>query len=110
MLPYFAFYVFLSSTIESQINAEIKQSTVINLHLEKIAGFKFPVPPIEEQLAIVEFLNVETTRLDVLISEANRGIALLKERRNALISAAVTGKIDVRRAFQQEPSTIQEAA
>ena len=41
-------------------------------------------------------LNYHSTRLDVLIAEAERAIELLQERRTALISAAVTGKIDVR--------------
>jgi type I restriction enzyme S subunit len=46
----------------------------------------------------------------MLIAQAKRGITLLKERRSALISAAVTGKIDVRQVVQQEQATIQEAA
>jgi len=93
---YFARYVFLSSTIEIQINEETKQSTVINLHLEKIAAFKFPVPPIEEQSAIVRYLDQELPKFDSLTAEAQRAIDLLQERRTALISAAVTGQIDVR--------------
>ena len=43
------------------------------------------------------FLSNETTKLDTLTAEAQRAIALLKERRSALISAAVTGKVDVRK-------------
>jgi len=57
---------------------------------------RLPVPPIEEQSAIVECLESETRRLDNLLAEATRAILLLRERRSALISAAVTGKIDVR--------------
>lgn len=73
-------------------------------------NFWIATPPIEEQLEIEVFLKVETARLEALRSEATRGISLLKERRSALISAAVTGKIDVRQAAQQEQITIQEAA
>lgn len=98
----FVAYVFQSSTIKIQIEEGVKQSTVINLHLEKIAGFKFPVPPISEQLAIVDYLNAKTIRIDALKSDAEHAIALLKERRTALISAAVTGKIDVRNAVAEE--------
>jgi type I restriction enzyme, S subunit len=54
------------------------------------------VPPKDEQSAIVEYLDEESTRYDALIAEAARAIDLLQERRTALISAAVTGKIDVR--------------
>jgi type I restriction enzyme S subunit len=56
------------------------------------------VPPLNEQIAITSWLKGETGRLDSLATEANRAIDLLKERRTALISAAVTGKIDVREA------------
>ena len=45
---------------------------------------------------IVEALNLKTTQLDTLTAEAQRAIDLLQERRTALISAAVTGQIDVR--------------
>jgi len=53
-------------------------------------------PPIDEQEYISAFIEHESARLDELTAEATRGITLLKERRSALISAAVTGKIDVR--------------
>ncbi len=56
------------------------------------------VPPLNEQIAITSWLKGETGRLDSLATEATRAITLLKERRTALISAAVTGKIDVREA------------
>jgi type I restriction enzyme S subunit len=55
-----------------------------------------PIPPRDEQNAIVDFINAETTKFDTLTSEAQRAIDLLQERRTALISAAVTGQIDVR--------------
>ena len=54
------------------------------------------LPPLHEQQEIVTFLDRETAKLDELVAEAQHAIALLQERRTALISAAVTGKIDVR--------------
>ncbi len=54
------------------------------------------VPPVEEQTRIVEYLDHATGRIDRLVDLANEAIALLAERRAALISAAVTGQIDVR--------------
>ena len=57
---------------------------------------EMPSPPAEEQLAIACFLDRETAKIDALIAEAPRAIKLLQERRSALISAAVTGQIDVR--------------
>ena len=54
-----------------------------------------PTPPLTEQIVIADFLYSETEKYDELIAEAHHAIALLQERRTALISAAVTGKIDV---------------
>lgn len=54
------------------------------------------IPPLSEQNAIVAFLDGQRRTVDVLSSEAESTITLLQERRTALISAAVTGKIDVR--------------
>jgi type I restriction enzyme S subunit len=51
---------------------------------------------LKEQHDISVFLDRETAKFDALIAEAERAITLLQERRTALISAAVTGKIDVR--------------
>ena len=55
-----------------------------------------PVVPMEEQKEIAEFISQETANFDALSAEAQRAIDLLQERRTALISAAVTGQIDVR--------------
>lgn len=54
------------------------------------------VPPLDEQRAIDDHVEMECRQIDALLEEASRAIDLLKERRSALISAAVTGKIDVR--------------
>ena len=52
-----------------------------------------PLPPLAEQQAIAAHLDRETARIDALTAEAERAIALLQERRAALISEAVTGKM-----------------
>jgi type I restriction enzyme S subunit len=59
-------------------------------------NFDVCVPPSEEQEAIVTAVERESEEFDALTAEAQRAIDLLQERRSALISAAVTGKIDVR--------------
>jgi type I restriction enzyme S subunit len=71
-------------------------ATVESIEHAYLAETTFPLPPIGEQHVIVDFLDTETAKFDTLTAEANRAIALLQERRSALISAAVTGKIDVR--------------
>ena len=54
-----------------------------------------PIPPLSEQAAIVAHIAAETAKIDTLRGAIERSITLLKERRAALIAAAVTGKIDV---------------
>ncbi len=66
------------------------------LRMENWVSMKLPIPPEEEQRQIFEFLDRETSRLDLLIAKTERSIDLLKERRSALITAAVTGQIDLR--------------
>lgn len=54
------------------------------------------IPPKDQQTAIVSFLDRETAKIDALIEKSSCSIELMREHRTALISAAVTGKIDVR--------------
>ena len=75
----------------------IKQTTGIQ-NLDSNAYFDTPTvfPPLAEQEAIAAFLDKETARIDGLTSQVERAIERLQEYRTALITAAVTGKIDVR--------------
>jgi|SRR5579875_3708311 len=80
------------------------------INASDIGRFAIPLPPLDEQLAISAFLDRETARIDQLIAgldvhEIASGIMarmarLLKEYRSALITAAVTGQIDVRGLVQ----------
>ena len=72
------------------------KSTIAHLTADKLQRIVIPHPPVEEQAAIVAHVLAETTRIDALVDKALQVIDVLKERRQALISAAVTGKIDVR--------------
>jgi type I restriction enzyme S subunit len=67
-----------------------------HLNAEELGRTLVVVPPMEEQQAIAQHLQQKTARLDAVIAEISKGIGTLKEYRTALISAAVTGKIDVR--------------
>lgn len=66
------------------------------LRTEQFDRMPLPLPPFLEQLAIVSQLNNELSMIDSLVLKAEAMIELARERRTALISAAVTGKIDVR--------------
>ena len=61
-----------------------------------IRAWTVATPPLEEQAEIVTFLDRETANIDALITRVREAVVYLKEYRTALISAAVTGKIDVR--------------
>lgn len=69
-----------------------------NINQDKVRAFRIPVPAIDEQRSIVEHIKQQTSRIDTLIAKAEEHIALAKERRAALITAAVTGQFDVRTA------------
>lgn len=69
-----------------------------NINQEKVRAFRIPVPPLDEQQSVVEYINGQVFRVDALIAKAEEHIALAKERRAALITAAVTGQFDVRTA------------
>jgi len=74
------------------------QATIQNVSGEKYANLWLAVPPIKEQQRIINFLEEACDRLDAVRVKTERSIELLKERRSALITAAVTGQIDLREA------------
>ena len=90
--------IFNSLVMRSQIERAISgaEGLANNLPQSAMKSFFCVVPPSDEQVEIVKFLAYETAKFDALTSEAQRAIDLLQERRTALISAAVTGQIDVR--------------
>lgn len=74
----------------------VNQTTGIqNLDMVSFLSEVFPVPPLEEQCEIADHLDRETAKIDVLIAKAERFIELAQERRAALITAAVTGQIEI---------------
>lgn len=73
-------------------------SSRLRLYPEGLREVRFPVPPLAEQAQLADHLDQQTTKIDGLITLTERSIDLLREKRAALITAAVTGKIDVRAA------------
>lgn len=72
------------------------ETSQMNLNADIVSKFKILVPSLKEQSAIVDYLKPSLKKFDFLIEKAQFAIQLMQERRTALISAAVTGKIDVR--------------
>jgi type I restriction enzyme S subunit len=97
--PRFFVAVFNSNLMRSQIERAISgaEGLANNLPQSSLKAFVFPVPPLDEQEAIANYIASRCGELDALAAEAQKAIDLLQERRTALISAAVTGQIDVRK-------------
>jgi len=79
------------------LNVIVNPGAVPSINESQISAQRVALPPLPEQRAIVVHLERETAGIDALLTEAQRAIELLQERRSALISAAVTGQIDVRK-------------
>ncbi len=94
--PRFFYYIMRNAAKLGVFEAEGNRSTIFHLTAEKLNQHRFAFPPISEQRTIVALLDYETAQIDLLISKTEGTISRLQEYRSALISAAVTGKIDVR--------------
>ena len=90
----YIFYIFNSQLFDYQAGA-FSTSTINQLTIETLNGMEVPLPPPSEQKAIVASLRESTSRLDRLVEAMDQTITLLKERRAALIAAAVTGQINL---------------
>jgi len=92
----YIFRAFSARGINDQFRVEATGITRYGLSKYALDNSLFPVPPFKEQRAISAFLDRETSRIDMLINKVEESMETLREYRTALISAAVTGKIDVR--------------
>ncbi len=94
----FMYWWMKTGAYKSQIRFHIvgASASMQNLSLTDFKGFAIALPPMAEQVEIADHLDFETAEIDAAIADAKEAIELSKERRAALISAAVTGKIDVR--------------
>ena len=90
-------YLFAAMTAARQeIQAMSVGNTLPILNTSRLGMLSVPVPPAQEQLKIAEYVRAKSHEIDLLSSKCQSAIRILRERRSALISAAVTGKIDVR--------------
>ncbi|MCC7310922.1 MAG: restriction endonuclease subunit S [Sulfuritalea sp.] len=89
-------WALLASAIRDDLACGSLGATVRGINIFDLKRASIPTPPLSEQIEISEFITDETAKLDTLTAEAQHAIDLLQERRSALISAAVTGQIDVR--------------
>lgn len=102
--PEYLLYVLRS--MQKELERLTSGATLKTIGMPDVKTLSTPLPPVDEQSAIVQHIQNQVTKIDTLIAKAEQAITLQKEHRTALISAAVTGKIDVREAA----SELQEAA
>ncbi len=96
--PRFLYYILYAASQLRVFEIEGNRSTIVHLTAEKLRKHRFGFPSLDEQRMISSYLDRETNRIDRLIRKIQQHLQKLQEYRTALISAAVTGQIDVRGA------------
>jgi len=94
--PFFLAYALNSAPCYGQSQLYTRGATNNDLGLTRMTRIKLGLPPMREQFAIVRHLNLETARIDALVASIKNASDRRDEYRSALITAAVTGQIDVR--------------
>jgi type I restriction enzyme S subunit len=104
----FIFYLLQSSSVRDAIQLSWTYGTQQTLGLGTLANLSMPAPPEDESYKIVKLIESKVPLYDKSVRKCETSLQYLQERRTALISAAVTGKIDVR-SWQPTKSSTQEA-
>lgn len=99
-------YALKSAAVFAQLDAGALGATIRGINIRDLKRTSVPVPPRQEQEAIATILDRERARTDALVAKVREAIERLGELRTALISAAVTGKIDVREPLDPEGSPL----
>jgi len=99
----YLFYYFKSDAFLQGIKNQINTNTQENVGVNDLKKVKVALPTLAEQSKIIEYLQSKISKLDSISDRSQAAIDLMKERRTALISAAVTGKFDVRNWQPPEP-------
>jgi type I restriction enzyme S subunit len=104
--PKWLFYCISSGAFQRLLWEYVGYSAQPGIYLGTLQDFKMPLPPLREQQDLCSFLDSEISKLETLRRESERTIDLLKERRSALITAAVMGQIDVRQTVNQSTEEV----
>jgi type I restriction enzyme S subunit len=96
--PEFLYYVMLTTAVQDQIQLIASSNTQQNVAMADLASLRVPVPPLLDQRRIATSLAADRCRADELRGRLERQIDLLREHRQALITAAVTGELDITKA------------
>jgi type I restriction enzyme S subunit len=98
VLPRYLLYSVIGQWFQSQLVARATGSTALGLKASKLPELRVALPDLSEQSRIVGYLDERWTKIDELVAKAAEVVEMLREYRFALITDAVTGKIDVRGA------------
>ena len=93
----YLFYYLKSQAFLQAIQQQINSNTQGNVGVDSLRNVRILLPSVFEQERIIDVLKNDLIKMDNLIAKSRLAIQLMQERRTALISAAVTGKIDVRK-------------
>ncbi len=102
--PSYLMFLLNSDAVYKQGDVDTVGATSPHVNVATVRNYSLAVPPLGEQERIVDHLEAASNAMDMLVMTAEQAVHLLQERRSALISAAVTGKIDVR-GWQPPPDT-----
>jgi type I restriction enzyme S subunit len=90
------YLLFVLRAMHQELERVTMGATLKTIGMPDVKRLAIPVPPVQEQMQIAEHIMAKTARIDALVGKVREAIDKLKEYRAALITAAVTGKIDVR--------------
>ena len=94
--PAYVMWLLNSDAVYQQVLSTVGGATSPHVNIAEIINFAVPVPPLREQADIARKIEEASSGCDSLVEKSEEAISLLQERRSALVSAAVSGKIDVR--------------
>jgi type I restriction enzyme S subunit len=97
-------WAMLSTPVREDLACGSLGAAVRGINIFDLKRANIPTPPLEEQRMLAEYLDQQVGRWDDLVSTTERAIGLLQERRTAIVTAAVSGQIDVRRLAAVEVS------
>ncbi len=88
-------HLILNSALFKYQSGRFLTTTINQLTTETLKSFEIPLPPRDEQLQIIDWIKSKISRFDEIIRKTEQSIESLKERRSAIITAAITGQIDL---------------
>ena len=109
LLSEYGFYLFAHEGFINTVDSSTYGSKMPRASTEYVSEMFVVLPPVQEQKQIVIYIDNTLEKFDLLVLKAESAIKLMQERRTALISAAVTGKIDIRNWESPDSAQNKEA-